>query len=78
METRGVLAIVKLIILYVFINITLGFETQTDLKDKGQSLVIGSYLSLEPRDYKNFKCKVVMNTLRYIIPPSNIYRMSTQ
>ena len=51
---------------------------QIDPKDKRQSLVIGLYLSLELWDYKNFKCKDVMNTLRHTIPPSDIYRMSTQ
>ena len=49
-----------------------------DPKDKKQLLVIGLYLSLELRDYKNFKCKDVTNTLRYTVPPSDIYKTSTQ
>ncbi len=51
---------------------------QTDPKDKRQSLVIELYLSLELQDYKNFKCKVIMNILRYTILPSYIYRKNTQ
>ncbi len=51
---------------------------QTDPKDKKQLLAIGLYLNLEPRGYKNFKYKIVMNTLRHIISPSHIYRTSTR
>ena len=69
----------KLVVLLIFsfIYIALDLETRIDLKNKKQSLVIGSYLSFELWDYKNFKCKDVINTLKCTISPSNIYKTST-